>query len=293
MTQTKPAPLGRGLSALFGDADTSYQTKSAAPPGTEKRGMQQVPIGNIRPGTFQPRRRFDDKAMAELADSVRANGVLQPLLVRPVKNAEGQYELIAGERRWRAAQLAKLHDVPVVVREISDREALEHGIIENVQREDLSPLEEAEGYKRLIDEFRHSQDDLARIVGKSRAYIGSLVRLLGLPPEVLQMIDRGELSAGHARALVTAKNPLLIAREIVRLGLSVRQTEELARVESDVPHVLRKKVSRDANIIGLEKDLERATGLKVSVAAQGARGAVTLRYQSLDQLDLIIRKLKA
>jgi ParB family chromosome partitioning protein len=288
----KPAPLGRGLSALFGDADTSYLAKTEIPLPPEKRGATFVPIQWIRPGAFQPRRNFDNDAMKELVESVRIHGVLQPLLVRPVKDKKDQLELVAGERRWRAAQMAEQHEVPVVIRPISDRQALEFGIIENVQRQDLSPLEEAEGYHRLMKEFLHTQEDLARTVGKSRAYIGNLVRLLALPDEVKKLIDNGKLSAGHARVLVSAKDPLALALEIVRLGLSVRQAEELAKQTIETRQVHKKKNAADANIMALEKDLTRSTGLRVSINSRGAHGTLTLHYQSNEQLDDVIKKLK-
>ncbi|MGE3624305.1 MAG: ParB/RepB/Spo0J family partition protein, partial [Bdellovibrionales bacterium] len=231
MTQaTKPAPLGRGLSALFGDADASYQTKGIVMQGPqEKRGTQNIPTGALKPGPYQPRRNFNDEALKELAASVRERGILQPILVRPDKSVPGHYEIIAGERRWRAAQLAKLHEVPVVIRSLSDSEALEYGLIENVQRQDLTTLEEADGYQRLLDEFGHTQEGLSKIVGKRRSHVANILRHLSLPAEVKQHNESGQLSAGHARALVTAADPLALAREIVRRGLNVRQAEALAK----------------------------------------------------------------
>jgi ParB family chromosome partitioning protein len=295
MNQTaKPAPLGRGLSALFGDSDKSYQaTNVPAPSPSEKRGVTSLAIGWIQPGPFQPRRNFDDEALKELAESVRARGILQPLLVRPVKGLQNRYEIIAGERRWRAAQMASLHEIPVVIRELADSEALEFGLIENVQRQDLSPLEEAEGYKRLMEEFLHTQEVLAKIVGKSRSHISNLVRLVDLPLGVKQMIDNGELSAGHARVLVTAKDPLTLAIRIVREGLNVRQAEGLAKSEAENPQIHKKKLPPDANTVALEKDLARATGLKISITPRGRKGSITLYYQNLDQLDAVIAKLKS
>lgn len=310
---SKPAPLGRGLSALFGDTDSSYQPKPAATPvrpaqpqpesatGTKQApGQQKLPVTWIQPGAFQPRRRFDDEAIKGLADSIRERGVVQPLMVRPVEGEHNVYEIIAGERRWRAAQQAGLHEVPVIVRTFSDREAMEVGLIENVQREDLSPLEEAEGYKRLLEEFQHSQDGLAKIVGKSRPHIANMLRLLTLPTSVKQLIDSGQLTMGHARALITAKNPLLLAEEIVKKGMSVRQAEALAKRESDGRFAKKKRVGDavpiDANIEALEKDLERAVGLKVKIHADSktgfTSGTLMVHYTSLDQLDGVIRRLK-
>ncbi len=291
----KPAPLGRGLSALFGDRDASYQAKSAViVPPPEQRGATFVSIGWVQPGPYQPRRHFDDDAIKELADSIRARGILQPLLVRPVEGHKERLEIIAGERRWRAAQIAGLHEVPVIIRPLSNSEALEYGLIENVQRQDLSPLEEADGYQRLMEEFQHTQETLAKIVGKSRSHVANMMRLLSLPQEVREMIEKGLLSAGHARALITAKNPLALAAEIIREGMNVRQAEALAKQNSDNPQTHKKKntILRDANITMLEKELERMIGLKTTITAKGKAGTVTLHYQSLDQLDDIVKKLR-
>src|ERR1700722_6345008 len=238
---SKPSPLGRGLSALFGDADASYQAKpiqAAAPATSEKTartGPLMIALTWLQPGTLHPRRHFDEDALKGLAESIRERGIIEPLVVRSVRDAKDSYEIIAGERRWRAAQKAGLHEVPVVVRELSDREALEFGLIENVQRQDLSPLEEAEGYKRLMDEFQHTQDNLAKIVGKSRPHITNMLRILTLPAAVKQMIADGTLSLGHARAIVTARNPLALAQEIAKKGLNVRQAEALAKRVSENP----------------------------------------------------------
>jgi ParB family chromosome partitioning protein len=290
---TKPAPLGRGLSALFGDADSSYRAQPLTR-GDKSTGARTLPVAWLQPGIYQPRRNFDEPSIAELAESIRERGILQPLLVRPVPEAKDLFEIIAGERRWRASQLAGLHEVPVIVRELTDREALEFGLIENVQRQDLSPLEEAEGYRRLMDEFRHTQDDLGKIVGKSRSHIANMMRLLTLPPAVKQMIEKGELSAGHARTLVTAKDSLQLALEIVKKGLNVRQAEALAKQLAENPQIHKKKnaAAADANIAVLEKELERATGLKTSIVTKGSAGTVTLHYQNLEQMDAIIKKLR-
>ncbi|MDD5585844.1 MAG: ParB/RepB/Spo0J family partition protein [Alphaproteobacteria bacterium] len=305
---SKPAPLGRGLSALFGDSDTAYQPRPIAVTAIDaaekdKPGTAQLmlPVERIQPGAFQPRRRFDEDAIKGLADSIRERGVVQPLMVRPVEGQKDSYEIIAGERRWRAAQQAGLHEVPVLIRTLSDREALEIGLIENVQRQDLSPLEEAEGYRRLMEEFQHSQDGLAKVVGKSRPHITNMLRLLTLPTAVKQMIDGGQLTMGHARALITAKNPLSLAEEIVKKGMSVRQAEALAKRESDGRFAKKKKtaasIAPDANIAALEKEMENALGLKVKISADAktgfTTGSVTVHYSSLEQLDGVIRKLRA
>jgi ParB family transcriptional regulator, chromosome partitioning protein len=307
---TKPAPLGRGLSALFGDSDTAYQPKPVQPKPIavtsidtaekDKAGATlTLPIERIQPGAFQPRRRFGEEAIKGLADSIRERGVVQPLMVRAVEGGN-TYEIIAGERRWRAAQMAGLHEVPVIVRTFSDREAMEVGLIENVQREDLSPLEEAEGYRRLMEEFQHSQDGLAKVVGKSRPHITNMLRLLTLPTAVKQMIDGGQLTMGHARALITAKDPLSLAEEIVKKGMSVRQAEALAKRESDGRFAKKKKpfvpAVTDANVLALEKELETAIGLKIKIHPDGKAGStsgtLTVHYNNYEQLDGVIRKLR-
>ncbi len=303
---SKPAPLGRGLSALFGDTDSSYQAPRLAAAtvalahGRDKAGaVQTMPIEWVQPGAFQPRRRFDEDAIKGLADSIRERGVLQPLMVRPIEGEKDSYEIIAGERRWRAAQRVGLHEVPVMVRTLSDREALEIGLIENVQRQDLSPLEEAEGYRRLMEEFHHSQDGLAKVVGKSRPHITNMLRLLTLPQPVKQMIDAGQLSMGHARAIITAKDPTSLAQEIVKKGMSVRQAESLAKRMAEAGRAgdaAKKKPALSAqavaDVIALEKELERAIGLKVKIHLDGKKGSIAIHFAGLDQLDGVIRKLR-
>jgi ParB family chromosome partitioning protein len=293
----KPSPLGRGLSALFGDADASYlpAARVAETTATPKMGGEhRLPVAWLRSGMFQPRRHFNDEALKELADSIRERGILEPLLVRPLPEARDRYEIIAGERRWRAAQIAGLHDVPVMVRELTDREAMEFGIIENVQREDLSPIEEGEGYKRLIEEFGHTQEALGKIVGKSRPHITNMLRLLSLPEGVRQLIAEGKLTTGHARALVPTKNPLALAQEIVKKGLNVRQTETLAKRNQDNPEIHKSRAGAETNadVLALEKELERVIGLKVKITNKGKAGTLTLFYNDLDQLDSVIKKLR-
>lgn len=306
---TKPAPLGRGLSALFGDSDAAYQARNESYTARSAAANQQqpqvavkaslpnaLPITWIQPGAFQPRRKFDDAAIKELADSIRERGIFQPLIVRAMPDASNSYEIIAGERRWRAAQLAGLHEVPVIVRAMTDREAMEIGLIENVQRQDLSPLEEAEGYRRLIDEFNHQMDELGKVVGKSRSHINNMVRLLTLPLPVKQMIESGQLTFGHARSVIAAENPTALAQEIVKKGLNVRQAEALAKRLSDGRNAKRERVRTgvDPNILALEKELERAVGLKVRIQTlEGQSGTVTLHYNSLDQLDGVVKRLRS
>jgi ParB family chromosome partitioning protein len=329
---TKPSPLGRGLSALFGDSDSSYQPKPATnatisemPPiraahtqagipiskaaeakkddakkddetknANNLGGIRTMPVGWLQPGAFQPRRHFDEEALKGLAGSISERGILEPLLVRPVIGQKDAYEIIAGERRWRASQLAGLHDVPVVVRELSDRESLEFGLIENVQRQDLSPLEEAEGYNRLMQEFSHTQDNLAKIVGKSRPHITNMLRLLTLPEQVKQMVDNGALTIGHARAVLTAHDPVGLAEEIVRRGLNVRQAEALGQQHTSRAKVSKKKPAAEpsADTALLEKELERVIGLKVKIETKGKAGTLTLHFHDLDQLDDIIKRLR-
>jgi ParB family chromosome partitioning protein len=271
--------LGRGLSALFGE-----DGEEAASQG---EGQRSIPIEFLEPGRYQPRRRFDEEAVSSLAESIRERGILQPLLVRQV--GADRYEIVAGERRWRAAQLAGLHEVPAIVRELDDRGALEVAIVENVQREDLTPVEEAEGYRRLLDEFGHTQDAVARIVGKSRSHVANTLRLLALPDPVKAMLADGQLTAGHARALLTLADPAAAAKDVVRRGLNVRQTELLAKpARPPAPAPV-----RSADIEALEAELSRSLGLEVAVEhGRGGRGALVIRYRSLDQLDGVLARLR-
>jgi len=305
----KPAPLGRGLSALFGDADASYQAPRKAPasrpaPQAEPApaapatgGIRTMPITWLQPGAFQPRRTFDNEAIQELAASIRERGVLQPLMVRPIENEKESFEIICGERRWRASQVAGLHDVPVIVRLMTDREAMEIGLIENVQRQDLSPIEEAEGYERLIEEFDYTQDNLSKIVGKSRPHITNLLRVLKLPSAVKDMVSNGALTMAHARNLLSVKDPVALAKDIVKKGLNVKQTEALVKRMSEGHS---EKMDRDTkkfmdqSTIALERDLGRKLGLKAKIsmsASGGKNGSLTLHFSDLDQLDNLIRRL--
>ena len=287
------ASLGRGLSALFGEAADDYTAIDKV------RQTKQVPIEFIHPGKYQPRRNFDDEALQGLVESIRDKGILQPLLVRRDSDSANTYELIAGERRWRAAQVAGLHEVPVVIREMTDREALEIALIENIQRQDLTPLEEAEGYRRLMEEFQHTQEDLARSVGKSRSHVANMMRLLALPDPVKGMVQDGALSAGHARALLTASDPVSVAREVVKRGLNVRQTEDLMR--GGAPSKPKKAGGgsasgdpslKDVDLVNLEEEISARIGLKVAITPQGKTGGtLTIHYRTLDQLDDVLRRL--
>ncbi|MGQ9366306.1 ParB/RepB/Spo0J family partition protein [Azospirillum sp. ST 5-10] len=277
--------LGRGLSALFGEATEDYSALDKV------RQSKQVPIDFLRPGKYQPRRSFDEGAIQSLVDSVREKGILQPLLVRRTSESANDYEIIAGERRWRAAQLAGLHEVPVVIRELSDREALEIALIENIQRQDLTPLEEAEGYRRLMEEFEHTQEDLSRVVGKSRSHVANMMRLLSLPEPIKHMVQAGEITAGHARAVLTADDPVGLAKEVVKRGLNVRQTEELARRSAEGAREGRPAPVKDMDLTNLEEEISARIGLRVAIKPQGKRGSITIHYQSLDQLDEVLRRL--
>ena len=275
--------LGRGLSALLGD-------NPAKPAAGAGRSQRHLPIGQLEPSPLQPRRHFDPKELDSLAESITSNGILQPLLVRAHPTRAGMYEIVAGERRWRAAQIAKLHEVPVLERQISDREVLELAIVENVQRHDLSALEEAQGYRRLIDEFSRSQEELAQQVGKSRVHIANTLRLLKLPEAVQDLLQDGLLTAGHARALLGAADPMAVAERVITLGLSVRQTEALVAKSAAKP-ARRPPAPKDADTRALEQDLGRVLGLKVAIEHGKAGGSLTISYKSLEQLDDVISRL--
>ena len=276
--------LGRGLTALFGEAEGAA-TADPAP-------QRLIPIELIRPGTLQPRRRFAEAELEALAQSIREKGILQPLLVRPLASEEADFELVAGERRWRAAQRVGLHEVPVVIRRITDSEALEIALVENLQREDLSPLEEAEAYSRLMDEFGRTQASLAEAVGKSRSHVANTMRLLSLPAPVRRQLDEGELSAGHARALLAAADPTALATEVVRRGLNVRATERLVQRRAEAPRAPQLPI-RDADTLALERDLSAMIGLRVTLEPKKRGGSLTLHYTSLDQLDRVLRLLRS
>jgi ParB family chromosome partitioning protein len=281
--------LGRGLSALMGDAPR-------AAPETRRDSVREVDIARIRPNPAQPRQHFDEETLAELAESIAQHGLLQPVLLRAVGDG---YELIAGERRWRAAQRARLHSIPALVREHDDSGSAELALIENVQREDLNAIEEAEGYQALITRFGYGQDQVAKLVGKSRSHVANLLRLLALPEAVRLMLLRGDISMGHARAVATAEDPEALAREIADKGLSVRQAEELAKqVKPGAGRDIGRGSARreraqsvDADLAALERQLSDMLGLTVRVKHKGAGGTVALSYSSLDQLDMICQRL--
>jgi ParB family chromosome partitioning protein len=282
--------LGRGLAALLND-DPAAAVAAAEPAG--ERVPRLVPIGHLHPGRLQPRRRFDPAALEALAASIRAQGVLQPLVVRPLASRPEHFEIIAGERRWRAAQLAQLHEVPVVVKALPDRDALEIALIENVQREDLTALEEAEGYRRLLEDYGYTQETLGTAVGKSRSHVANLLRLLTLPPAVQEMVQDGRLSAGHARALVGRHDAAVLAQQIVARNLSVREVEALVQRHVAKPARPRDKSARgrDPDTVALEHELSALLGLKVTIDFDGKGGKLIVHYASLDQLDDVLQRL--
>jgi ParB family chromosome partitioning protein len=280
----QPKRLGRGLAALLGDA--------AVPQSTATPGVQQLPLDVLEPSPFQPRQEMDESALQELADSIAQRGILQPLLVRPTPGRPDHYQIIAGERRWRAAQRVSLHEVPVLVRPLTDSDAMAAGLVENLQREDLNAIEEAEGYKRLLEEFSLSQDKLGEAVGKSRAHIGNVIRLLKLPEQVRAMLRQGQLSAGHARALLTHPDPVKAAKEVVKRDLSVRQTEALAAQAHRPAKTATGTAPRaDADVEALANSVSERLGLKVQIKFNGKSGAVILNYADLDQLDSLLALL--
>ncbi|MBO9506833.1 ParB/RepB/Spo0J family partition protein [Thalassospira sp. A3_1] len=301
MSEAKKRGLGRGLSALLGEEDEDVgaavaggneNTAHPGPGGT----TQLIAITDLKPSPFQPRSNFDDEAIDDLAASIRQKGIIQPILVRASSTGETTYEIIAGERRWRAAQRAQLHEVPVLVRDFDDRETAEIALIENLQRQDLSPLEESEGYSRLMSDFSHTQEALAQALGKSRSHIANSLRLLTLPAPIKQMLSDRVLSPGHARALLGADNAVELATHIVRKGLNVRQTEKL--VKTDGGKTARQKkssstrgIEKDPDTVALERDLSNMLGLAVNIDFDGAGGKISVRYETLEQLDDILKRL--
>ena len=279
----RPQSLGRGLSSLLGEVAHEAPVTGGSSRGT----VQMIPTASIEPHPDQPRRHFNEAALAELAASIEARGVIQPIIVRPHGH---RFQIVAGERRWRAAQRARLHEIPAIVREFSEAETLEVALIENIQRADLNAIEEAQAYGRLAADFGHSQEELARLVHKSRSHVANLLRLLDLPESVQQLVVSGELTMGHARALITSADPAVLAAEVVRRKLSVRDTERLAKGGSAKPE-RRPAAVPDADIAALERQLSELLGVPVNVRHAGAGGALTLSYSSLEQLDMLCQRL--
>ena len=270
--------LGRGLSSLLGD-------------NTKKIETNKILIKDLVRNKFQPRKHFSKESLEELTNSIKEQGIIQPIVVRPNKSEEGKYEIIAGERRWLASQNAGLHEVPVVILDVDDVKSLEFAIVENVQRQDLNPIEEAKGYKKLIDDFNYNQEKLSKFIGKSRSYIANSLRLLALPAEVVTMVESGNLSAGHARSLIGLNNSIELAKKIIQKKLSVRQSEVLVRQFRDKKFKLISK--KDSNILDLQKSLEEKTGLSVSINnKKNNSGTISFEYRDLDQLDRLINTIK-
>ena len=270
--------LGRGLSSLIGDTSKKIETNK-------------ISINDLTRNQFQPRKNFSKERLEDLTNSIKERGVIQPIIVRPSKSLAGKYEIIAGERRWIASQNAGLHEVPIVVLNVNDAKSLEFSIVENIQRQDLDPIEEARGYLRLIDDFDYNHDKLSKFIGKSRSYIANSLRLLSLPEEILLMVEHGNLSAGHARTLIGLKNSIEIAKQIIQKKLSVRQAELLARQFKNKKFKLIHK--KDANILDLQRLLEEKTGLSVSVTnKKNNSGTISFAYQDLNQLDRITNVIK-
>jgi ParB family transcriptional regulator, chromosome partitioning protein len=281
--------LGRGLASLIGDMAVETTTVD------RNRQQRRVPIDRVRPNPRNPRRNFSETDLDELSASIAERGIIQPVVVRSVRGSIDHFEIIAGERRWRAAQRAGIHDVPIVVLDVSDAEALELAIIENVQRADLNPLEEASGYQALADEFGYGQDDIAKTVGKSRSHVANTLRLLKLPEPVKAYINAGQLSAGHARALLGQPDAEAMAREIIERGLNVRQVEALAQEQSARPSKSNKPragVHKDADTLAVERRLSDALGLAVDIEHRGKGGVLRVRYRDVDQLDEVVRRLE-
>ena len=286
MTQVQKRRLGRGLAALIGD-DTSEEAIVQ-----DARSLRHVPVELLHPNPNNPRKHFAEEDLESLAKSLKDKGLLQPLVVRP--RADGSFEIVAGERRWRASQRAGIHELPVLIRELDDRETLEIALIENIQRSDLNALEEARAYRQLMDQYNYTQQQLADSIGKSRSHIANTMRLLSLPEAIQQQIENGKLTAGHARSLVATEYPTEMADQIIKLGLTVREAEELARKNSVAPEIKSCASEKDADTRALEKTLTEALGLSTSIKHRGAGGgSVLISYKSLDQLDDVIRKLTA
>ena len=282
---TNKKGLGRGLSSLMGDADIDQSTTA------KNFSETTISIAKLRPSPLQPRRVFDKNSINELAESIKSKGLIQPILVRPSNTNEGDYEIIAGERRWRAAQAAQLHKIPAVIRNLNDAESLEMAIIENVQRSDLSPIEEAAGYKKLMESYNHTQEQLSEVVGKSRSHIANIIRLLSLPQSIQDMISQGSISSGHARAIMNSAFPEQLAEKIINENLSVRATEALVKEKKEGP----KKVKlKDPDTIDLEKKLTDILGLDVTISHRGKQGgSLKVTYKSLDQLEFVTKKLRS
>lgn len=284
--------LGRGLAALIGEVGEEIGS-----PERSRAGQKKVPVEFLRPNPRNPRKVFEDSELQELTQSIKDRGIIQPIVVRPLDGKSDSYEIVAGERRWRAAQKAGLHEVPVVVVNIDDKTSLEYAILENVQRADLNPIEEAEGYSRLMAEFSYTQENLSKIIGKSRSHIANMMRLSDLPDPVKKLLVDRKLTAGHGRALLSVKDPVQVAKKVLDQGLSVRQVEEIAQADNAMPSKLETKsakpgkVEKDPDTRALEKVLQDVLGLTVSIDHRGQGGELRIRYKTLEQLDGLCRRL--
>lgn len=290
----KASGLGRGLSELLGEIARPEPAPESGG-ATSANGSRRLPIEIIHPNKTQPRRYFKESALQELEDSIREKGVLQAIMVRPSPSEPGLYEIVAGERRWRAAQRVPLHEMPVVVRDLSDQDVLELALVENIQRQDLNPIEEAESYRRLIAEFGHSQERLGEVVGKSRSHIANLMRLLDLPVDVKALMIDGKLGMGHARALIGVTDAKKIADEIIKNDLSVRQVEALVRAAKTGSVAARPRTGKDSgkdpDTLALERDITSSLGMPVTIIFSGSKGTATIAYASLDELDELCQRL--
>ncbi len=300
--------LGKGLSALISENYNAQPQPAAAavaaakPTAESAGGVYTLAVSKLHAGKYQPRTQFNEQALAELSHSIQKNGIMQPIIVRPSPKQADKFEIIAGERRWRAAKMAEMAEVPVIIREIGDQQALELALVENVQRQDLSPLEESTGYQRLIEEFEYTQEELASTIGKSRSHVANMLRLLSLPDEVKDMLDKGELTMGHARALLGVPNAVELAHDIVRKGYNVRQAEHASRQAQgrekktvsragSSPSGYYPPTNKDPDIIALEESLSENLGVRVSINDRGQSGEIILAYDSLSHLDDILRRL--
>src|SRR5437868_5781357 len=288
------AGLGRGLSALLGESterDANFNPvapATAGAPAGDRLPPRILPIAQLKPNPFQPRHTFDSESLEDLANSIREKGILQPILVRPVPGVENEYQIVAGERRWRAAQKARLHEVPVVIKSLTDSEALEFALIENIQRADLNAMEEARGYKQLIDKFHYTQEALGQVIGKSRSHIANTIRLMQLPQVVQDFITSGQLSAGHARTLVGVDDPEKLARELIAGRMNVREAEDRGRAAKGK---VKRRAGKDADTRALEASLSAQLGLTVTINNKGEKGEIRIAYKTLEQLDDVYRRL--
>lgn len=291
MAEEGKSRLGRGLAALIGEVGDEIGTVERG-----GKGQRKVPVEFLRPNPRNPRKHFEDSELQELAQSIKDRGIIQPIVVRPVPNKADAYEIVAGERRWRAAQVVGLHEVPIVVVDIDDKTSLEYAILENVQRADLNPIEEALGYSRLMAEFSYTQENLSKIIGKSRSHIANMMRLNDLPDPVKTLLVNRQITAGHGRALLSVKEPLDVAKKIMSAGLSVRQVEEIAQTDNAEPSKLetksaKMKPAKDPDTRALEKALQDVLGLAVTIDHKGDGGELRIRYKTLEQLDGLCRRL--